>query len=64
MFKFLFGRGPALRYDVFYTFKGSTWTMKATLLAGSEYEANRIFDTRYGDEYDRVANATRLASSR
>ena len=40
MFKFLFGRGRALRYDVFYTLKGSTWTMKATLLAGSEYEAN------------------------
>ena len=61
MFKFLFGRGRALRYNVYYTLKGSTFTLKAILLADSEYDANRQFDRRYGDSYHRVANATRLA---
>lgn len=56
MFKFLMRHKR--RYRVYYTLKGSSFVVSVDLEALSNYDANRIFDQQFPEDYERLPNVT------
>lgn len=59
MFNFLLGRQRELDYQVYYTYRDSTYILTKVVRAADEFEANRIFDQTQPVEHKRVPNLTR-----
>ena len=56
---FLFGRTRNKIFRVYYTLNGSSFVVATTILATSEYEANREFDQLFPPDHIRIPDTTK-----
>ena len=56
---FLFGRTRNKIFRVLYTLRDSSFVVATTMIATSEYEANREFDRLFPSDHIRIPDTTK-----